>query len=158
VDADGGADLKAGAAALSSGDWLAVRSAFREAIAVQESPEALSGLALALWSLGETRESLRCLEAAYAGLLRRPDPVQAAIMAVVLSLNYNANLGNRAVSAAWAARAVRVADPMGIPGVSGWVLLAKAATCVDPHQAQTLRVRPGYWRSRPTIVTSSCAP
>lgn len=128
--------LEAGAADLASGDWGAARTSFREALAVEESPDGLNGLATALWWLGEIGESLRCLEAAYAGFRRRPDPVQAVVVAVTLSLYYNANLGNRSVAAGWAGRAARIAATLGVPAIDGWVLLAKATNCTDPLQAQ----------------------
>jgi len=124
--------LEAGDAALAAGDWAAARTAYGEALDAGETAEGLLGLGTAHWWLGEVRESCSYWERAYAAFRRRPDPGQAATVAVGLSLVYDANCGNRAVAAGWSARAARLADDLNDPVLSAWVLLTRAATSDDP--------------------------
>ncbi|HJQ30256.1 MAG TPA: LuxR C-terminal-related transcriptional regulator [Rubrobacter sp.] len=142
--------IEAGQEALARGAWEEARSAFDRVLhasdgdaakhsfgAVLEpegSAEILSGLAEALWWLGEIRESLDCWERAYLGFRRRQDPAQAAIAAIHLSILYDANLGNHAAAAGWVARAARLVDEHAIEPLRGWVLVARAADAADPGQ------------------------
>ena len=128
--------LEQGETALAAGDWRAARARYRGALAVEESPEALFGLGTALWWLGEVTEAMPCWEAAYAGFQRRADPVMAVNVAILISFTYSANFGNYAVANGWSARAARLATDLDVPELKGWVLLAKAATCQDPAQAE----------------------
>jgi DNA-binding CsgD family transcriptional regulator len=128
--------LEAGGTALASGDWVTARSTFAAASEIEETPEAILGLGNARWWLGEIREAMADWERAYAGFVRRPDPPQAVVVAVTLSLLQNANFGNRVVSAGWAARAERLADGLGAPTLDAWVLLARSVTCDDPGQVE----------------------
>ncbi len=113
------ATVQAGQEALARGAWEEARSAFERALHTSDrdaakhsfravhdlegSAEILSGLAEALWWLGEIRESLDCWERAYSGFRQRPDPAQAAFVAIQLGILYNANLGNHAARRAAAA-------------------------------------------------------
>jgi uncharacterized protein HemY len=88
--------LAAGNLALQAGQWLSARDSFRAALDLDETGEALHGLGEALWWLGETRESVAYRERAYADFRRRRDSVQAASIALGLSVHYQANMGNPA--------------------------------------------------------------
>jgi hypothetical protein len=59
--------LATGHDALAAGRWEEARAAFAAALAVRETPEALDGMGVALWWLGETRASVTHTERAYAG-------------------------------------------------------------------------------------------
>ncbi len=98
------------ARALYTGDRDAAKHSSRAVLDPVESAEILSGLAEALWWLGEIRESLDCWERAYSGFRQRPDPAQAAFVAFQLGMLYDANLGNHAASSGWMARAARLVD------------------------------------------------
>jgi hypothetical protein len=50
--------LATGAAALEAGRWEEARAAFAAALAGEETPQALDGMGVALWWLGETRASV----------------------------------------------------------------------------------------------------
>lgn len=128
--------VERGGAALASGDWVAARLAFVEAIEIEESPEAILGLGSARWWLGEIGEAMSDWERAYARFVRRRDPVQAVGVAINLSFLQNANFGNRLVSAGWAARAGRLAKTLGEPVLDAWVLLARSQTCDDANQVE----------------------
>jgi DNA-binding NarL/FixJ family response regulator len=97
----------------------------------------LSGLAEAMWWLGEIRESLECWERAYSGFRRQPDPAQAASVAIQLAVIYDANLGNQAAAAGWVARAARLVDEHALEPLRGWVLIARS-TDADPGQHEAL--------------------
>lgn len=125
--------LAAGNEALRVGDWAAARDSLQEALDREETADALVGLADALWWLGEIREAVACRERAYAAFRRRPDPVDAALVAVRLCVDYRANFGNFAASAGWAARAARLVEEHGLDPLRGWVLLIKAYDSSDPR-------------------------
>ncbi len=135
------AAIEAGQQALERGAWEEARSAFERALSTSEpegNAEVLSGLAEALWWLGEIRESLELWERAYSGFRRRPDPAQAASVAIQLAVLYDANLGNHAAAAGWVARAARLVDEHALEPLWGWVLLARAAGAADSAQHEAL--------------------
>lgn len=123
---------------LRTGDRGTAKPSFRTVLDPDGRAEVLSGLAEALWWLGEIREALECWELAYSGFRQRPDPVQAAFVAIQLSVLYNANLGNHAAAAGWAARAARLVDEHDLEPLRGWVLITQAVDCADPDQHETL--------------------
>lgn len=142
--------VEAGQEALVRGAWEEARSAFERALHTSDqdaamhpvgavldpegSAEVLSGLAESLWWLGEIREALECWERAYSGFRQRPDPAQAALVAIQLGILYDANLGNQAAAAGWVARAARLVDEHALEPLRGWVLIARAVDCDDPGQ------------------------
>ena len=146
--------IEAGREALVRGAWEEARSAFERALytgdgdaaerssrAVRDlegDAEVLSGLAEALWWLGEIRESLDCWERAYSGFRQRPDPAQAALVAIQLGMIYDANLGNRAAAAGWVARAARLVDEHALEPLRGWILIARAADSADAGEHEAL--------------------
>jgi tetratricopeptide (TPR) repeat protein len=122
--------------ALYTGDRDAAKHSFRAVLELEGSAEIFSGLAEALWWLGEIREALDCWERAYSGFRQRPDPAQAAFVAIQLSLLYNADLGNHAAATGWVARAARLVDEHALEPLQGWVLIAKAVDSADPGQRE----------------------
>src|SRR5918995_327077 len=129
--------IETGMEALGRGAWKEARSAFENAARADESPEILFGLGVALWWLGEIRESVRCFEQSYAAFRRRSDPVQAANAALELSFLYHENLGNHAAAAGWMARATQLVDEFDLKPLQGRALLIKACCCPDPDQSET---------------------
>ncbi|MEU4396276.1 LuxR C-terminal-related transcriptional regulator [Kribbella sp. NPDC023855] len=126
--------LAAGGAALAGGEWVKAREAFGELVERDATAESLSGLGTAYWWLGDVRKAFSCWERAY-GIFSRTDPAQAVEVAVGLSLLNVANAGNRVVARGWAARAVRLAEPLGVPLLNAWALLARADAEDDPAKA-----------------------
>ncbi|MBD0347641.1 MAG: helix-turn-helix transcriptional regulator [Thermoleophilia bacterium] len=126
--------------ALEAGEWSIARNSFDVALEREESGEALFGLGIALWWLGETEDSLRCWERAYAAFRRRPDPGQAVVAAVYLCLAYRMSLGNDAASRGWLGRAASVVEEFDLAPMNGWVLLCRAYVANDrghPHEAES---------------------
>jgi DNA-binding NarL/FixJ family response regulator len=130
--------LAAGNLALQAGQWLSARDSFRAALDLDETGEALQGLGEALWWLGETRESVAYRERAYADFRRRRYSVQAASIALGLSVHYQANMGNPAASAGWLARARRLVAEEELDDLRGWVLLLEAGEAEDPVEGERI--------------------
>ncbi len=145
--------LETGQEALSRGSWEDARSAFEDVLGWRdpdlarfssgvadrsaETAGVLFGLGSALWWLGEIREAVRCWEQAYAAF-RPIDPVQATNVALQLGFVYQANLGNDAAAAGWAAHAARLVGEFDLEPMRGWVLLLEATSCSDPDQGMDL--------------------
>ena len=130
--------VDSGNAALQAGQWGVARDRFAAALDVAETAEALNGLGEALWWLGETHDSVAYRERAYAKFRRRPDPMQAATIALGLCLHYQANVGNRAASAGWRARATRLVEEFELDDLKGWLLLIEAGEADDPVLGEEL--------------------
>jgi len=131
--------LVAGEQALVAGKWATARDSFEAALEQEETAEALNGLGSALGWLDETEASLRYRERAYAEFRRRPDPLQAAVIAMQLCSQYAASLGNVAASRGWLGRFERLVEQFELPPMmEAWVLLCRASLASasdDPHAA-----------------------
>lgn len=125
MDADGPL-LEAGQAALEAGAWEAAREAFAAAMEVRESPDAQLGLGEALLWLGETAETVRLQERAYAGFRRRGDPLSSAIAAMNLFYLHRVSLGHVAASRGWLARMERLVERHELAPLRGWALLLRS--------------------------------
>ena len=140
VDGDVGADadalLTTAQEAFEAGRWSTAKEAFEALLASEESGEALFGLGVALWWLGETERSLRQLERAYAVFRRRPDPEQALLAAFWLCLSYRMSLGNHAASRGWLGRAASLVEEFELGPMGGWVLVARAYVATDTGEPQ----------------------
>ncbi len=155
--------LRGGQEALTRGAWEEARSAFAEALCQRDQmrftsgavdrPEEMAGLSLglgtALWWLGESREAVSWWEQAYAAF-RPIDAVQATKVALQLGFVYQANLGNDAAAAGWAAHAARLVSEFNLEPMHGWVLLLEATSSSDwdrcrelAHEARRLAVEFG---------------
>jgi DNA-binding CsgD family transcriptional regulator/predicted negative regulator of RcsB-dependent stress response len=126
--------IEAGNDALKTPDWLAAEQCFRAALELGETGEALFGLGIARWWVGDTRDALRCWEGAYAAFSRVPDPGQAVLTSVYLCLAYRMSLGSDAVAHGWLARAASLVEEFGLTPMKGWVLLCRAHIANDDRQ------------------------
>ena len=117
--------------AIEAGESYSAKEAFAALLALGESGEALFGLGVASWWLGETKLSLRHIERAYAEFRRRPDPEQALLAAFWLCLSYRMSLGNHAASRGWLGRAASLVEEFELGPMSGWVLIARAYVATD---------------------------
>jgi DNA-binding CsgD family transcriptional regulator len=129
----------AGQQALMAREWAAARGSFEAALEQEETAEALNGLGIALGWLDEVDASLRYRERAYAEFRRRPDPFQAAVIAMQLCSQYASSLGNLAASRGWLGRFERLVEQFELPPLmEAWVLLCRASLASasdDPHAA-----------------------
>jgi regulatory LuxR family protein len=93
--------------ALARGQWTDARRAFEAALAGDETPEALEGLALAAWWLDDERTVFDARARAYTLYLEREDRRSAARVAVWIAWDCRAFRGETAVSNGWLQRAHR---------------------------------------------------
>jgi tetratricopeptide (TPR) repeat protein len=133
--------LAAGQAALEAGRWEEARSAFQAALAERETPEALHGMGVALWWLGETRTSIGHTERAYAQFRRSGDAMSAALAALSLCVTWISNFDNHAAAGGWLARAERVLGEVDPNPLQGWLWLMRAYLEPDPGRAGQLQQR-----------------
>ena len=137
--------LARGEEALRTGDWEAARTAFTDALADPEIPEAEEGLGLALWWLHDFEAALAHVERAYAGFRARADDARAARAALWLAREHAAGFGNLAASGGWYARAEGlVGDARDVPE-RGWLAIARAERTSAPsgvrrHAADALEL------------------
>jgi ATP/maltotriose-dependent transcriptional regulator MalT len=138
--------LLTGQRAVAAGQWSSAKEAFEAVFGAGESggavlepddsAEALFGLGIALWWLGETDASLRHWERAYAAFRRRPDPEQAVLAAFYLCLAYRMSLGNQAASRGWLGRAASLVEDFELGPMIGWVMVARAYVATDSGRPQ----------------------
>ncbi len=110
--------LARGQEALARGAWLDARTAFEQALACDESPEALEGLALATLWLDDDRV-LGSLERAYTLFRKNDDRLGAARSALWLGLATYYLRGRLAVANGWLGRADRLLEGLGPSSESG---------------------------------------
>ena len=127
----------AGFQAMAAGDWRGARDAFSAVLAVAEVPEALFGLANALFWLGDLAGTIASCEKAYAGFRRRGDAMFAAGAALSL-VGYNKGyLGNTAAARGWLSRARRIVEDE-VPELRGELLGATSYVTDDPVESEAL--------------------
>jgi ATP/maltotriose-dependent transcriptional regulator MalT len=136
AEADTEAALVSAQQAIAAGQWSIAKDAFEAVLEPEESGEALFGLGIALWWLGETEASLRQWERAYAVFRRRPDPEQAVLAAFYLCLAYRMSLGNEAASQGWLGRAASLVEEFQLGPMIGWVMVARAYVATDSGRPQ----------------------
>jgi len=127
-------------AALSNADWAAAKELFMEALALEESPEALEGLGAAAFFLDEAELTLDVRERAYAGYRNADRAVDAARMAIALAWDYRAFRGERAVADGWLARARRLLAGCDPSPELAWLALREASFAL-PRDAALARER-----------------
>jgi hypothetical protein len=116
---------------LSAGAWADARASFDDALAEARSPEALFGLAVAAWWLGDTDAALVGWEHAYTASMERGDLERAVFSAVYLCLGYEMSLGNEAVATAWVDRVEELVATHDLTPFTGWVSLCRAHLAND---------------------------
>jgi DNA-binding CsgD family transcriptional regulator len=127
----------AGFGAMAAGDWRGARDAFAAVLALAEVPEALFGLAQALFWLGDLAGTIASCEKAYAAFRRRGDLMFAAGAALSL-VGYNKGyLGNTAAARGWLSRAARIIENE-VPELRGELLGASAYVTDDPVRSEAL--------------------
>jgi DNA-binding CsgD family transcriptional regulator len=113
------------------------RDVFSAALTVAEVPEALFGLANALFWLGDIAGTIANCEKAYVAFHRRGDLMFAAGAALSL-VGYNKGyLGNTAAARGWLSRAARIIENE-VPELRGELLGATAYVTDDPVQSEAL--------------------
>ncbi len=114
-----------GQRALDEARWDAAREAFESVLGDEETPEALDGLGLALWFLGDVTAGVAARERAVEGYARIGRCDDAARMAVWVSHQHFV-AGRTSAARGWLARAERAVDESGLCAGQGWVAVERA--------------------------------
>jgi DNA-binding NarL/FixJ family response regulator len=130
--------LARGYEGLATGDWAGARDAFREAVDLADSPEALDGLGRALWWLRDERGAVVHRERAYAGFRRDGELARAARIALWLAREYGLAFDNDAASRGWLARAERLLRDVTPGAEQGWLDLTRSEGVRDTQTAAAL--------------------
>jgi DNA-binding CsgD family transcriptional regulator len=128
--------LKAGLDANNRGDWEAAEKTFREALTVDGSPEALDGLATALWWQDKLDEARLLRERAFNAFKTRGDLGAAAWIALMLAAQYGRVMGDQPAARGWAARSHRLIAKAGPCAEAGRVLLISALAGSDWRETE----------------------
>ncbi len=125
--------LAAGRSALAKGDWPAAFEAFQAAWDEHESADALDGVGLSLWWLGDAPAALDARSRAFALLRREQRDREAAIVGVWLARQYGGLFHRRAMAEGWLARTRSLVAGMANAGsLEGWLALVDSeATPLD---------------------------
>ena len=129
--ASGEARLRLAMEQLSAGAWARARASLEAALEDDRSPDALFGLAVTSWWLGDTEEALSGWEQAYTTAMEREDAERAVISAVYLCLGYQMSLGNEAVAEAWVDRAEELVARFELTPFTGWTSMCRAHLAND---------------------------
>ena len=122
-------------AALQQGRWEEARASFEASLGLQETAEALEGMAQAHWWLCDARSSVRYRERAWVLFRQAGEPVRAGQAAIDLSISYLVNLGNDAVARGWLARAERLTRSLEPNPLDGWLSLMEGYMSGDAERA-----------------------
>lgn len=128
---DGTAPIERAREQLSKGAWTEARASLEDAVAEDGSPEALFGLGIAAWWLGDTEAALSGWERSYTAAMAREDWERAVFSAVYLCLGYEMSLANEAVATAWVDRAEELVTRLDLEPFTGWILLCRAHLAND---------------------------
>jgi hypothetical protein len=126
--------------ALAAADWETARRLFSDALAQDETPEALEGLARASFFLNDGAAALEARERAYSSYRAAGRTIDAARVAIALAWDYRAFRGERAVSDGWLAQARRLLDGRAPTSEHGWLALREASFAL-PGDAARARER-----------------
>jgi len=121
-----------GEQALAGGDWAAARAAFEQALAKDETAEALDGLGQALWWQNEPGAAIELRQRAYAEFVRRAERARAIGIAVFLAREFFMLHGNFAAMTGWLARAQTLLDEEGHCAEAVWLELTRGRLAHDP--------------------------
>jgi DNA-binding NarL/FixJ family response regulator len=137
--------LESGWAALSKGEWKRARACFEEAVAAEETPEALEGLGWAGYCLDDERLTFDARERAYRLYRERGDDSSAARVAAWLAGACLEFRGESAVANGWLQRAHSLLDDLEPGPDHGWLAVHEAditlAMSEDTATVRRLAVR-----------------
>jgi LuxR family transcriptional regulator, maltose regulon positive regulatory protein len=119
-------ELQAGWTALGEGDWAGARVAFEQALAEEETPEALEGLGWAAYCLDDEQLTFDARERAYRLYRVRGDAGAAARVAAWLAAVCLEFRGEPAVANGWLQRAHSLLDDLEPGPDHGWLALHEA--------------------------------
>ena len=131
--------LNAGRAALARGAWEQARVAYAEALAGEETAEALEGLSWAAWWLDDVEACFDLRERAYRRYREAGDLRGAARLALWLGDDYLEFRGEQAVANGWTRRAARLLEDLEPAPEHGWLAVFEAHAALGAHDAALAR-------------------
>jgi LuxR family maltose regulon positive regulatory protein len=135
--------LQAGRAALARGDRDAARKHFTLAVELEETPEALEGLAEACWWQDDETATFNARERAYHLYLKKGDKAAAARMAMWMATDSLEFRGEPAVANGWLQRAGRLLEGLPDRPESGWLAVWKGQLALMVHNDPATAVQFG---------------
>jgi ATP/maltotriose-dependent transcriptional regulator MalT len=114
-----------GTRALEEARWEEARTAFESVLAREERPDALDGLGLSLWFLGEVSAGVAARERAVEGYVLAGRTDDAAHLAVWAS-HQHFIAGRTSAARGWLARAERIVEDQDVCAGQGWVAVERA--------------------------------
>lgn len=121
---DGQSLLAGGRAGLAKGDWPAALESFQAAWDEDESADALDGVGLSLWWLGDAPAAVDARSRAFALLRRERRDTEAAAIGIWLARQHGGLFHRAATADGWAARTRSLVDGMADAGsLPGWLAL-----------------------------------
>ena len=132
--------LAAGGAALGRRAWAEAEDLYGRALAEEESPDALEGLAVARWWQDDVDAAIAARERAYALRRGRGETVEAARVAGFLAWDYGAMRGAHAVANGWLQRARRLVEDLPPSAEHAWLPLIEASFHLDTDAQAVLRL------------------
>lgn len=111
--------------ALEAARWEAARAGFAAALAEEATPDALDGLGLALWFLGDVRAGIAARERAFEGYATARRCDDAARIGIWVS-HQHLLAGRASAARGWLARAERSVAGAGPCVGQGWVAVERA--------------------------------
>ena len=126
--------------ALARADWAEERELYERALAEEENPDALEGLAVACWWENDVAAAIATRERAYVIRRERGDTAAAARLAGFLAWDYGAMRGRTAVANGWLQRARRLTAELQPSAEQAWLPLIEASFHLDTDPASVLRL------------------
>jgi len=123
-----------GEQALAATNWDAARASFEAALKLEESAEALDGLASAHFWQADYTSAIELRERAFAEFERRGLPLKAGMIACWLCFLHSAVHGNIAVARGWYARAEQLIGEEGECAERGWLGLLRSGMLPNLEQ------------------------
>ena len=132
--------LAAAGTKLGQGDWSGARELYEQALAAEETADALEGFAVASWWQDDVSEAIEARERAY--VLRRDSgqTLEAARVAGFLAWDYGAMRGINAVANGWLQRARRLVEELPASAEHAWLPLIEASFHLDTDAEAVLRL------------------
>ena len=132
--------LAAAGDALGRRAWGEARELYERGLAVQESAEALEGVAVANWWLDDVDAAIAARERAYVLRREQGQTIEAARVAGFLAWDYGAMRGANAVANGWLQRARRLVEDLELSAEQAWLPLIEASFHLDTDPDTVLRL------------------
>src|SRR5688500_14881228 len=135
--------------ALLTADWPSARDYFEAAVRDEETPGALEGLGIAAFQLGDADATFKARERAYELYRRRGDPLSAARVACVLTVDCVIFRGAIALANGWLRRTQSMLATLPESAEHGWFALLEAekallyendCAAAETHALEAVRV------------------